>query len=238
MSSVAEQPTNQPTEEEILEYLFPKSFRCPVCDKEFMDFIIKKSKLKSVDTDTDFMTTYKDIDPNQYDVLFCTLCGYAALSSYFEKITARQQAMIREKISPNYKPMEFPMPLSKEHIIHRFKQSILCAAAIEAKASQKAFISLKLAWVLRKMGQKELEKRFLKDALEGLKTAFTAERFPLGNMDEASAKYIIADLARRTGDLGEAMRWIGDLVVSRGLPGSLKERASNLKEMIKEGITT
>jgi len=239
MSSTVEHPTNQPpTEEEILAYLFPKSFKCPVCDKEFMDFQIKKSKLKSIGTDTDFMTTFKDIDPNQYDVLFCVHCGYAALSNYFDKIVMRQQALIREKISPNYKPMEFPVPLSKEHVIQRFKQAIMCAVAMDAKASQKAFISLKLAWVLRKMGQRELEKRFLKDALDGLKSAFTTERFPLGNMDESMAKYMIADLSRRSGDLGEAMRWVGDLVVSRGLPGTLKERASTLKDMVKEGITT
>jgi uncharacterized protein (DUF2225 family) len=233
---MAAQPTNQaqPTEEQILEYLYPKEFHCPVCDKEFMDFIIKKSKLKVLETDTDYMNHYKDIDPYQYDILFCSHCGYASTHAYFEKIVNRQQQMIKEKISPSYKPMEFPMPLSKEHIMHRYKQAIMCAVAMEAKASQRAFISLKLAWVLRKMGQTKVEERFLKDAYAGLKAAFTAERFPLGNMDESTVKYIIVDLGRRLGEYTEAMRWVGELVVSRSLPGTLKDRAANLKDMIKE----
>lgn len=231
-------PEAQPTEEEILAFLYPKSFHCLVCDREFMDFIVRKSKLKSIHVDTDFLTHYQVINPNHYEVLFCSHCGYAALHNYFSTITARQQIMIEEKITPNYKPMEFPMPLKMEHVIVRYKQALLCAAAIESKVSQRAFTSLKLAWVLRVSGHKELELRFLRQAFEGLKEAFQSERFPLGNMDEVTAKYVIADLARRLGDMGEAMRWIGDVVVSRGLPGVLKERASTLKDLIREGKTT
>jgi len=239
MANGVHQPQEQPTEEEILAYLFPKSHKCPVCDKEFMDFAIKKSKLRSIGTDTDFLTTYKDIDPNHYEILFCAHCGYAALTNYFNVIVSRQQALIREKITPNYKPMEFPVPLSLEHVVQRYKQALACAVAMDAKPSIKAFINLKLAWVLRKTGRsKDLEIRFLKEALAGLKSAFTTERFPLGNMDESTAKYVIADLARRTGDFAEAMRWVGDLIISKSIPGSLKERAANLKDMIRDGIAT
>jgi uncharacterized protein (DUF2225 family) len=181
------------------------------------------------------MTRYHVVNPNHYDLLFCSHCGYAALRNYFDKITAKQQEMIKKNVSKDYKPMEFHMPLSMEHVISRYKQALLCASAIEAKVSQKAFINLKLAWVLREANQKELELRFLREAFEGLKTAFQTERFPLGNMDESTAKYVIADLARRVGEPAEALRWVGDVVVAKGIPGALKERAINLKDLIREG---
>ena len=227
-----------PTEELILSYLYPKTFNCPVCEKDFIDFVVRKSKLRTVKTDTDFMTVYKDIDPNHYEILFCSHCGYAQPHNYFDKITMRQQQMIREKITINYKPMEFPMPLTQEHVMLRFKQAILCADAIDAKVSQKAFISLRLAWVLRRNGNKDLEMRFMREAYDGLKQAFMTERFPLGSMDEPTAKYIIADLGRRLGDFGEAMRWVGDLMTAKGIPGMIKDRAVNLKDLIREGVTT
>ena len=230
--------TNGPTKEEILAYMFPKEFHCPVCDKSFFDFVLKKSKLRTISVDTDYRTVYKDINPNYYEVLFCTHCGYASLSSYFDKITESQQKTIAEKVSPNYKPHEFPSPLTLESAIERYKQALVCATAINAKASHKAFINLRMAWLLRDTKHKDIELKFTRDAYEGLKEAFSTERFPLGAMDEHTAKYVIADLARRLGEMGEAMRWVGDVVVARGIPGALKERATNLKDMIRDNIRT
>jgi len=229
--------TPQEMEEELLSFLYTKQIHCPVCDKEFMDFMIRKSKLRATHTDTDFRTTYKTIDTNHYDVLFCYHCGYATLQNYFDRITERQQKMIREKITPHFRPMEFPMPLSLEHVSLRYKQALACADAIESKPSQKAFINLKLAWVLRGVKNKKLELKFLREAYEGLKKAFSTENFPLGQMDESTAKYVIGDLARRLGEMTDAMRWVGDVVIAKGIPSSLKERALNLKDLIREGKT-
>jgi len=234
----SEQTEPQFSEEELLSYLYPKSFTCIVCDKEFTDFIVRKSKLKVEDMDTDYMTKYKVINPYHYDIVFCSHCGYASLSSFFDKITMRQQQMVREQISVNYKPTEFHMPLSIESVMKRYGQALLCARAIDAKDSQKAFLNLRLSWVLRTAKRKDIELKFLREAYEGLKKAFTTERFPLGGMDEPTAKYMIADMARRLGEMAEAMRWIGDVVVARGIQGALKDRASLLKDMIRDGITT
>ena len=234
------EPTPEEIEAEILSYMYPKSYHCPVCDKEFTDFIVRKSKLRPEFVETDFMTHYKVINPNHYEVVFCSHCGYATLNNYFDLITERQKAMIREQITPKYKPREFPVPYAMDCVITRYKQALLCAHAINAKASQRAFINLKLSWVLRTMPKKnkDLELKFLRDAFEGLKEAFGTERFPLGAMDEMTAKYVIADLARRLGEMGEAMRWVGDVVVARGIPSAIKERAQNLKDLIREGQTT
>jgi len=227
--------TTPPTEEEILSYMFTKEFECPVCEQKFVDFVLKKSKLRTLKVETDFHTIYKDIDPNFYEVLFCTHCGYAALHSYFDKIIERQKQMIREKISVHHSPVEFTIPLTSESAVKRYQQALLCADTINAKPSQKAFINLKLAWILRSAGRREHELKFLRVAYEGLKEAFSTERFPIGAMDEATVKYVVADLARRLGDMGEAMRWVGQVIVAKGIPGALKERADVLKDLIREG---
>ena len=225
------------TKEEILAYLYPKKIMCTVCDKEFTKQMVRTTKLRVLSVDTDFRSAYKDIDPNRYEVTLCSNCGYAALPTHFDKIMNRQKEAIIEKIKPNYKHVEHEMPLSLDDTVSIYKQAFACADAINAKVSVKAFLSLRLAWVYRDEGKKDEELLLIKDVYEGLKEAFSTENFPLGNMDEATAKYIIADMARRTGQMGEAMRWVADVVVGKGISSSIKDRAVRLKDLIREGST-
>jgi uncharacterized protein (DUF2225 family) len=227
--------TNTATTDELLAYLYTKAFDCPVCDKEFVDFIVRKSKLRVLRIETDFKTHYHTIDPNHYEVLLCPNCGYASLQPYFDRITDRQQGLIQQNITPKYRPMEYPVPYSLEHVMLRYNQALECAYAISGKASQKAFLYLKMSWICRDIKDKANEIRLLRDAFIGLKDAFTTENFPIGNMDEATAKYLIADLGRRLGEFSEAMRWVSDVVVAKGIPSALKERALTLKDLIRDG---
>ena len=231
---MSDKSANQPQTEDPLAYLFTKTVKCPVCEKEFIDFAVRKSKLRAINTDTDYRTHYKDIDPNHYEVLLCSFCGYAALDSSFSRITSRQQDMVKEKITPNHKPVEYPVPYSPQDVLTRFKKALECANAIDAKLSQKAVICLKTAWVYRDMGDQKNETLFLRGAYKGFSDAYTTENFPMAGMDEHTAKYMMAELARRVGLTEDALRLISDVVVARGIRGGLKERALALKEMIRE----
>ena len=226
-----------PTKEELLAYLYPKKHTCTVCDTEFTKQTVRITKLRVLQVDTDFRSKHKDIDANRYEVLLCSSCGYAALPAHFDKIVNRQKEAILTKIKPNYKHVEREIPLSLEDAAAIYKQAFLCAEAMDAKVSVKAFLSLRLAWMYREAGRKEEEAKYIKDAYEGLKEAFSTENFPLGNMDESTAKYLIADLARRSGQMGEAMRWVADVVVARGISSAIKEKAVRLKDLIREGST-
>jgi len=217
-----------------LQYLYTKIYTCPVCSKRFVDFLVRSSKLRVINTETDNKTNYKWVNPNLYEIIFCNFCGYAALRSYFDRITSRQQDMIQEKITPKYTPLEFPMPLTQEQALERYRQAVACASAINAKISQKAILSLRMAWIYRDLEKSVEEQKCLEYAFEGLKTAFGAESFPIGGMDEPNAKYMIAELARRLGKLSEAKRWISDVVVNQAIPSGLRERALAIKELIRE----
>ena len=169
--------------------------------------------------------------------MLCKHCGFASLPTHFDKVINRQKEAILQKIKPNYKHVEYELPFSLDDAAAIYKQAFACAEAMDAKVSVKAFLSLRLAWVYRDAGRKAEELPLIKDVYEGLKEAFSTENFPLGNMDEATAKYVIADMARRTGQMGEAMRWVADVVVAKGISSSIKERAGRLKDLIREGST-
>jgi hypothetical protein len=225
-----------PTPEQVLELLYPKNITCPVCTKSFTDFAVRTTKLRVERLDSDFRTCYHVIDPNHYEVIFCYHCGYAAIKQYFDRIAEKQQDMIKQFITPMFRTQEFHIPLPIESVLYRYDQALACCQAIYAKNSQFAITYLKKAWVYRDMeNKKDDEIKTLREAYIRLKDAFTSENFPLGAMDEITAKYIIAEMARRLGNFAEALRWVGDVVVAKGIPAAIKERAVNLKEMAREG---
>jgi len=226
--------TPQAPAEDPMNYLYTKSFNCPVCENEFMDFAIRRSKLRSVGTDRDLRTRYMTIDPNLYDILLCNYCGYANLAGAFPRITSKQQAVIKEKITPAFKYMELEVPFTPAGALARYKQALACCNAIEAKASQKAMICLKMAWIFRDANDEKSELVLLKLAHSGLKQAYTSEDFPLAGLDEPSAKYIMAELGRRLGDMDDALKLVGELIVSRATPTRIKDMAQDIKDMIRE----
>jgi hypothetical protein len=227
-----------PTQEEILSFLYPKEMECPVCEKKFTDYAVRKSKLRVDTTDGDLKTRYHVIDPNHYEVQLCYYCGYTALGAYFEKITDKQQDLIKKFITPMYTTQEYPVPYPLELVVNRFDQALACCQAIYAKNSQFAITYLKKAWVLRDMeGKKEDELKTIREAYVRLNDAFTTENFPLGAMDETTAKYLIAEMARRLGNFTEALRWVGDVITNRDTPPIFKKRADVLKELAREGIS-
>lgn len=223
-----EKPKDNP-----MDYLYAKEFLCPVCDRKFINYITRKSKIRLVKIDTDLKPRQEPVDPNRYDVLLCSHCGYAGLQAYFNRVADRQIDILLQKIKPRYKYKEYPIPLSAEHAVERYKMALLCAVTKGVKSGEKAIICLKTAWLYRDMGDAAHEKLFLQNALTGLKEAYSAESFPIGSMDENTTAYMIGELARRIGEYAEAMKWISALIIKRDISKGLKERATDVKELIR-----
>ena len=117
------------------------------------------------------------------------------------------------------------------------------------KNSEKAFICLKAGWLLRgkaetipdgTQGLAELkhkaeneERAFLKNALDGFKTARENESFPMCGMDENTVDYLIAALSVEFGEYDTASKLISGLLVTRSANERLKEKARDLRELIK-----
>jgi hypothetical protein len=221
-----------------LDYLYIKVQECPCCVRQFEACVVRKSKLRIISTETDLKTKYHTIDPNLYDVLLCTRCGYAALINYFSQITEKQKDMLFEKITPRYINKEYYIPFTLEDAVERYKVALLCAAVIGVKASQKAILCLKTAWIYRDLADNANEMLFIKNALTGFKEAYKAESFPFGAMDELTTKFIIGELSRRVGNLSEASKWISEVVTSRSIKRTLKDRALLIKDLIRAGTTT
>lgn len=235
------------------DLLFDKSYTCPVCDKEFKAKTVRIGRARLTGSDLDLRPKYENIDMLKYDVIMCPHCGYAALSRYFKFLTSPQMKLIKLNISQAFKPRtEEKEFYTYEDALERYKLTLVNAIVKRAKPSEKAYICLKSAWLLRGMGEAleesaqdyaqkkeectKQEDEYLRNALEGFLAARQTESFPMCGMDEATVDYLIAATAMRFGQFDVATKLVSSIILSKATNPRMKNKALTLKETLLEKI--
>ena len=238
-------------EEVEAEYVFDKTYTCPVCDRSFKSKTLKSNKAKLISTDMDLRPVHQNIDIVKYDVVACPCCGYAVLNRYFAPLTSMQVKKIKEAISKNYKIKEEKKNkiYSYDEAIERSKLALLSSVIKTGKDSEKAYVCLKTAWLFRgkaehlpeteieeiKRCQRE-EEAFLSKAYDGMVAARRKELFPICGMDELTFDYLLAALAHRLGHLDVSARLVGEIMAKPTAHRRIKEKTGILKEVLKKDI--
>lgn len=244
----------QPKTPEMLEQdlIYEKSNVCPVCDRKFQAKIMKTGKAKLLKTDRDLRPKYEAIDAQKYDVILCPSCGYAALTRFFPHIRDTQIKLIKEQISKVVRLRAYNGEIyTYEEALERYKLALANAVVKKAKNSEKAYICLKTAWLLR--GYREsleeegaeadkikaaesAEQLHLKNAYKGFTEALKSEGFPMCGMDETTINYLLAVLAMETGEYESASRILAKILTDTSVNARIKDKARELKEEILEGL--
>ena len=140
-------------------------------------------------------------------------------------------------ITPKWHGRLYPEIYDVNIAIERYKLSLLSYVIINAKSSKKAINCIKLAWMYRLLeteGAKEMELKYLNQALEGLSDAYYVEEFPLYGMDKYSIMYLIGELNRRTCHAENSLIWFNSVITTPNVKESLKKLARDMKYLIKE----
>lgn len=241
----------EPVEIKEADLIFEKTFTCPVCDKEFKSKQVRTGKVKLIGSDSDLRPKYQHVDSLKYDAIVCPICGYAALNRFFNFMTSAQAKLILTGISNNFRGLQESTDiLTYEDSITRHKLALVNTVVKRAKASEKAYTCLKLAWLYRGYAESlpaetpnieeakktlaEQEREFIANAYEGFMDAFSKETFPMCGMDETTMTYLTADLARRVQKYDEALRMIARVLTSREVNERIKTKARELKDLIRE----
>lgn len=226
------------------DYLFEKTYTCPVCDEEFKVSAVRTGKAKLIGTDSDLRPRYQGIDPLKYDALVCPRCGYAALTRFFPSITFAQTKLVMEQISQKFHAqIKNEGVFTYDDAILRHRLALANAMVKKSRISERAYICLKTAWLIRSKGEEttnEAEKKallaqeleFLTTAYEGFNEATTKENYPICGMDEMTMFCMLGDIGRRIGRYEEAGRLISRVIVSRNASDRVKNKAREIKELI------
>ncbi|MBQ7587395.1 MAG: DUF2225 domain-containing protein [Lachnospiraceae bacterium] len=235
------------------DYLFPKSHTCPVCYKEFKTPTVRVNKLKPRGVDTDLRPRFEGIDPLKYDIVLCHECGYAALGNYFDKLSATQIKLIKQGISKNYRRISESDTYTYDQAFMRFQLALGNAVVKRAKAGEKAYLCLKMAWILRgkreaidsglevcdegdyatliqEIEQSQME--LLENAVEGFMSAKSNETFPICGMDKNTLEYIIAVESVKLEKYDIASRMLDGLLERPSVNKVMKKKCEEMKEQI------
>ncbi|MDO5519243.1 MAG: DUF2225 domain-containing protein [bacterium] len=232
------------------DFLFDKTYTCPVCDNTFKSKTVRVGKVKLLSSDTDLRPRYQFVDAIKYDAVACPKCGYAALSRFFNYMTNVQARLVKEQITSTFKPFNNELSMyTYDQAIMRYKLALVNTIVTRGKNSERAYTCLKLAWLYRgrretlpstipnyekiKLGLFKIELDFLKNAYEGFCTAFMKEDFPICGMDENTVNYLAAELARRLGKTEEALKFVSRILISREANERIKNKAREVKDRIK-----
>ena len=231
------------------DLIYDRSFVCPVCDSSFTAKIMKTSKARMLGTDQDLRARYEGIDAAKYEVVMCPVCAYAALIRYFTNVTSAQAKLIKEKISQTVHLTAYDEETySYEQAVERYKLALVNAVVKRAKTSEKAYICLRNAWLLRgyreSLQEKEqpdteliekLEKKeneFLENAYRGFTEARQSEMFPICGMNTITIDYLLSVLAIRFKEYDVATKLLSTVITSSGANARIKDKAREMKEQI------
>lgn len=230
------------------DFIYDKTFNCPVCGSNFTSKIMKTGKAKLIGTDKDLRPTYEGIDAVKYDVQLCPTCGYAALSRFYANITPGQAKLIKENISQKVRLTPFNGEIyTYEEAMERYKLTLANAVVKRARTSEKAYICLKSAWLLRgyvehlgeigdttknKQSLKAQEEEYLMNAYNGFAEARQSESFPMCGMDEITVDYLLAELAYHFKKYDVASKLVATILVSPSANNRMKDKARELKDQI------
>ncbi len=233
------------------DLIYDKSFSCPVCDHKFTSKVMKTGKTRLISADLDCRPIFEGIDSNKYDVVECPECGYAAMVAYFQPLLNAQIKMVREGICNKIKIQNPTGEIYQyEEVISRYQVALACAIVKHGKDSEKAYICLHFAWLLRGYAEmleeeqnltaekakelKEQETECLQNALEGLINARQKESLPICGMDQSSLDYMMAAVAYELEKDNIAAKMVSEILVSSVASSRMKDKARNLKELILE----
>ena len=232
------------------DFIFEKSYECPVCYKAFKESKVKSSRARLIKQDRDLRNVYQGIDVNKYEVTSCPHCGYSALDKYFTGIAAPQAKLIKENISKTFTRFSRHTIVTYDEALERYKLSLANSIVKKAKDSEKAYTCLKMAWTVRgymenydraaddydeKMEELKLnEEELILNALEGFISARATESMPIAGMDQITLDYLLSVLCLKLNRLDESARFIVNVLQSRNASTRIKNNALDIKAEILE----
>ena len=236
------------------EYLFLKSYTCPVCENKLHIPTVKSGKTRMISQDWDLRPVFKGIDTVKYDVVHCNRCGYAALTRYYGVLARPHKELLLKNSAATYEPIPEPMDVfTYDEAMARYELALKNAETRLAHDSEKAMILIKMGWLCRgakqelgnpdelseedKLSYDEYEKKeeeYIEKALDSFILARQNEAPPIAGMNEVVLDFLIAALCGHFKRYEDATRLIAGILQSKQASSQQKDKARDMLADMRE----
>ena len=219
----------------MVEPLYRVKVTCLCCESEFETSKVRPSFRKVVKTDTDFCTYYKDINPDYYVVRVCPSCGFSFTESFSQNLLPARKKHYLDTIGSKWQSKrDYGGERDAAMAMETFKLALITGQTVGEKERVIASILHHIAWMYRRDGKTEEEKRFLEYALDSYVRVYETDREA---NNSARLMYLIGELNRRLGRFHEAVRWFSRVVQDHSIMDAAMIRASREQwQVIREEL--
>lgn len=233
------------------DFLLHKKVICPCCEKEFDTLQVKSGKARRLNSDIDLRPRCEQLDTLKYGALSCPNCGYTALARTFDTLTAIQRKLLQEKFCESFELVktEEKTMYTYDMAIDYHKLALINVIEKKGKFSEKAYVSLVIAWLNRGKREeleqkndpkyepflqmcKEEEMNYIEQAYDGFVKALATEVPPFCGLDMTTTEYLISSLAWQLRKYEVAAKTLSTILTSKTASRHVKDKALDLKELI------
>lgn len=221
-----------------LSPFYEKKVECICCNKAFTTTKIRSKLVKVESTDTDFCPTYSEtsVPALYYNVFVCEHCGFSFTEDFSKYFGPGIKEQILEQISKKWVPRSYHHERSISEALETYKLAFVCGSIKKEKFITLAGLTLRIAWIYRKLQNVTQEQRFLKIARDQYIESYSTEDYASTQMSDTRVIYMIAELSRRIGDLDLATRYYSKIIENQRVGGEAKviEMAKEQWQLVRE----
>ncbi|MDL2220527.1 DUF2225 domain-containing protein [Eubacteriales bacterium OttesenSCG-928-N14] len=224
-----------PMEQMQPEYLYEKSYTCPLCKTAFKQPTVRASKLVHAHTDADMRTHYVGIEPLYYDVLTCPNCQYSALHEVFDTAISKDAPRVNAALEPyaNSYTLKLGTDRDSETVFASYYLALLCAPeCFSNHQMQTSKLWLKLSRVYHDSGNAAMERDAAEHALADY--LYVYERSQMPPAQQQQLNLMLAELYYQLGDIVNARRFFFMVKTEKEGSNALKKQADDRIETIRE----
>ncbi|PCJ20312.1 MAG: hypothetical protein COB02_04560 [Candidatus Cloacimonadota bacterium] len=216
---------------------------CPLCQTKFNVENVWLNRVKFQEVYTDLAKKYESVNPMVYEIWVCPNCFYAAYKKEIFKDISDLNMSTFKQLEPVRKKLGSIYPKNNERTLDvgvlSFKLALVTLQSRkDVSAAKFASFFYRIAWVYRQQGDKDLEVKYMKLALQRYENAYEKEMEPqIGKMGETGLVYTMGELSRRTGDDKKAQEYFMKVITNKEMTGDPKylKYCRDMLSGIKEG---
>ncbi len=216
------------------DFTFVVEKKCPVCGRAAR--VVKvKSRLVAVQVDNDYCCHYRDFNPYLYHIWVCEHCSFAADEKVFlTPLPPARQELVADALLAKHVHFGFSEERNVPDGIASLKLAIYCAELLRAPIARRAGLMMRLAWIYRINGDKELEREFLEKTLKLYERSLETERYPIESLTDNMVMYLIGALCADLGDNKKAVIYLSKLVGSKNAPAGNDKISRDARRLWQE----